>query len=182
MSEKKRSSPNVKAVIPAGVLGVFGIASAAMGQTYVGATATNGWNASSDILVQANNNHDGNRSAANLISGVNLDSTGQYSDSFLPANPHPGESSDWLSNGGGSGSPDPTGAPFSAWVEFTFNQSYNLGAIDIWQDNQEPEPYSYQGLQDCTIQISSNGTNWTTVFTGAVPAEANTGAELLRAS
>jgi hypothetical protein len=176
MSEKKRSSPNVKAVIPAGVMGVFGIASAAMGQTYVGATVSNGWNASSDILVQANNNHDGNRSAANLISGVNLDSTGQYSDAFLPQNPHPAEASDWLSNGGGAGSPDPTGAPFSAWVEFTFNQSYNLGAIDIWQDNQEPEPYSYQGLQDCTIQISSNGTNWTTVFTGAVPAEANTGA------
>jgi hypothetical protein len=31
-------------------------------------------------------------------------------------------------------------------------------------------------MQDCTIQISNDGSNWTTVFTGAIPKEADLGA------
>jgi PEP-CTERM motif len=174
MSEKMIES-RFKAVIPAGLIGLFGLASASMGQTFIGANATNNWNASADITTSASNDHDANRSSANLVSGVNIDPTGLYSDAFLPSNPHPGESSDWLSNGGGSGSPDPAGLPFSSWVEFTFNQSYNLGGIYIWQDNQQPLPYSYQGMQDCTIDVSNDGASWTQVFSGAIPQESDLG-------
>jgi hypothetical protein len=174
MSEKKRISPQANAVIPAGVVGIFGLASAAMGQTYIGATASNGWNASSNILVNQSENHNAIRVASNLVSGINLDPTGQYSDSFYHQNGS--QNTDWLSDGGGAGAADPTGLPFSAWVEFTFDQSYNLGAIDIWQDNQQPQPYSYQGMQDCTIQVSNDGSHWTTVYTGAIPKESDLGA------
>src|ERR1700722_1997913 len=175
MSENKRSL-QARTGLPAGVGGLFGVASAAVGQTYIGATAANNWNTSGNILATASENHNASRSVGNLISGVNLDSTGQYSNSNLPTNPNNnGQSSDWLSDGGGTGAPDPTGIAASAWSEFTFDQSYNLGAILIWQDNQQPNPYSYQGLQDCTIQVSNDGSNWTTVFTGAVPKESDLG-------
>ena len=177
MSEKKRSS-QTDSMLPAGIVGLLGLASAAAAQTtYIDATAANGWNATADIEATSSNDHNSSRNVTNLISGYNLDSTGQYSNAFYPTNPYNnGQSSDWLSNGGGAGNPDPTGLPFSAWAEFTFDQSFNLGAIDIWQDNQEPYPYSYEGMKDCTIQVSDNGTNWTTVFTGAIPKEADNGA------
>ena len=179
MSEKKRSS-QTEAMLPAGVVGLFGLASVATAQTYIGATAANNWNASGNILATASESHNASRNVGNLVSGVNLDPTGQYSDAFYPTNPYNnGQSSDWLSDGGGGGNPDPTGLPFSAWAEFTFDQSYSLGAIDIWQDNQEPFPYSYEGMQDCTIQVSDNGSNWTTVFTGAIPKEADLGAQAI---
>ena len=178
MSEKKKSS-QLKPVLPAGVVGLIGAAaSSAIGQTFIGANAGNNWNATSDIIATSSEDHNSFRNVTNLISGYDIDSTGQYSDAWYSTDPYSpnGQPADWLSDGGGAGNPDPTGAPFSAWVEFTFDQSYNLGAIDIWQDNQEPYPYSYEGIKDCTIAISNDGSNWTTVFTGAIPKEADFGA------
>src|ERR1700733_13437605 len=104
MSESKRTS-QLKSVIPASVVGLFGVSTGAIGQTYIGATAANDWNATADIIATSSNDHNSYRNVTNLISGYNLDSTGQYSDSWYSTDPYSayGQNSDWLSNGGGAG-------------------------------------------------------------------------------
>ena len=55
------------------------------------------------------------------------------------------------------------------WVEYEFDQVYNLGEMRIWNCNELNWPF--QGLHEITINISETGAvgEWTTIYDGNVP-------------
>lgn len=73
----------------------------------------------------------------------------------------------WLSNlggGGGFAHPAPSGSTAPAWVWYDLAEVYPITEMWIWNYNQ-PGALG-RGLKDVTIEISTNNTEWTTVYTG----------------
>ena len=60
----------------------------------------------------------------------------------------------WLSNIAG---PQPT------WIQYEFDTIYKLHEMWVWNSNQAIEPTFGVGLKDVTIEVSTDGSNWTTI-------------------
>lgn len=59
----------------------------------------------------------------------------------------------WLSSNGDT---DP-------WIQFEFDQAYKVNEMWVWNSNQVVETFIGFGVKDVIIQISTDGTNWTTI-------------------
>jgi hypothetical protein len=90
-----------------------------------------------------------NRGVENTVNGSGLDETGLL---------HGIKDDDtmWLSDITG---PQPT------WIEFEFDQPYNLYEMWVWNANDSLEPTVGFGFKDVTIEYSTNGTDYTTLGT-----------------
>lgn len=63
------------------------------------------------------------------------------------------------------------GTDTSPSITFLFNQAYNLTSLVLWNYNETYSPFydsTAPGLKSGTIEISLNGTDWTTVYDTAV--------------
>ena len=78
----------------------------------------------------------------------------------------------WLNKGSSdSGVPSPSGTTGYAWCAYEFDQAYQLNNAWLWNSNSNnttspPWENPTRALKDITIQYSSDGTNWTTAYTG----------------
>jgi autotransporter-associated beta strand protein len=168
-------------------LSVAGAASRSLAQEVaVGdPTMANGWDSASAITVTASSSDGSSFLPENTVLGdVNsadpnlFDPSGQFIEGPQSTNTPTFSPSIWISGtvAQSQENPDPTGITnFSHWIEFSFNQSYSLGNMWIWNGNQDAAEYNYddQGLQDVTIQYSDNGTTWTTASTTPIPEATN---------
>jgi hypothetical protein len=50
-----------------------------------------------------------------------------------------------------------------AWIQFTFDRTYKLYQLWIWNHNSDFEGQLGLGIKDATIEYSTNGTDWTTL-------------------
>jgi len=125
----------------------------------------NGWDTSGSITVTASSLHY-SFPAVRCIDGSGLDSTGllhgndpydvfmtSHRDASAPFTPRPG-----CVDG-------------EHWIQFEFDQPYQLGKMWIW--NQNSEAWFIQGFKNVTIQYSITGSSdpadWTTIFSGEIP-------------
>ncbi len=181
----KRSACRDSRLLLSGV-SILTAASKCLGQLAVGdPTLSDGWDSSSDIVVTASGSHNSIDLPENTVLGDNnpedpnlFDSSGQFVEGPQASNTPSFTPSMWLSGqiSDSAENPDPTGiTDFSHWIEFSFNQSYSIGQMWIWNGNQDSTNYNYddQGLQDVTIQYTDDGFNWTTVSTAPIPEATN---------
>ncbi|MHC4594428.1 MAG: LamG-like jellyroll fold domain-containing protein [Planctomycetota bacterium] len=59
----------------------------------------------------------------------------------------------WLSNAG-----DP-----AVWIQYAFDKAYKLDKMLVWNSNQELELVLGFGVKEVTLEVSTNGTDWTTL-------------------
>ncbi|HUT28731.1 MAG TPA: Calx-beta domain-containing protein [Sedimentisphaerales bacterium] len=84
--------------------------------------------------------------------------TGDLHTHFIGSNPAvpppPGDGTMWLSNG-----------ISGQWIKYEFNQIYTLTTMWVWNYNQDVDGTGNlrvnRGINQCTIEYSTNGTNWT---------------------
>ncbi len=79
----------------------------------------------------------------------------------------------WLTQAGGGGgfvNPSPSGSEDPAWIWYDFGEIYPIREMWIWNYNQEGAVN--RGLKDVTIEVSTDNSNWTTVYAGEL-AEAS---------
>ena len=170
-------------------ISVVGAASRCRGQAAVGdPSAANGWNASSAIVVTASSSDSSSYIPENTVLGDDnsadpdlFDPSGQFVEGPQSTDTPAYAPSAWISGtlAQSAENPDPTGiTSYSHWIEFSFNQSYSLGEMWIWNGNQDSAAYDYddQGMQDVTIQYSDNGTTWNTISTSPIPEATSLGA------
>ncbi|UCE49444.1 MAG: carbohydrate binding domain-containing protein [Phycisphaerales bacterium] len=87
--------------------------------------------------------------AADMGAGKTVDGSG------LDGDLHSQEPEDmWLSS--------PTGDQ-PTWIQFEFDQAYELYEMWVWNQNQVVEPLIGFGAKDVTIEHSVDGANWTTL-------------------
>ncbi len=55
------------------------------------------------------------------------------------------------------------------WIQFEFDQSYNLLEMWVWNSNQLLEPVIGFGVQDVTVEHSEDGENWTSLGDVQIP-------------
>jgi len=55
--------------------------------------------------------------------------------------------------------------PLGAWIEYEFDNVYNLHEMWVWNSNQTVESLLGFGVKDVTIDYSTNGTDYTTLGT-----------------
>jgi hypothetical protein len=75
------------------------------------------------------------------------------SDLYGGQNLHPVDGSDYYNWG--------------AWVEYTFDTTYSIGNMYVWNQNQTD--LTNRGLQNVTVQYSANGTTWNTLGNYVIP-------------
>ena len=99
---------------------------------------------------------------ANLVTNVTATADSQFNDTTGPENTVNGsgltdglhgiaETDMWLS----------TGLP--ATIQFDFDQSYSLHEMHVWNQNQSIEGLLGFGAKDVTLEVSTNGTDFTAV-------------------
>jgi autotransporter-associated beta strand protein len=168
-------------------LSVAAVASKSLAQQIAigGPDLGNGWDSASAITVTASSSDNSSYLPENTVLGDDnshdpnlFDSSSQFIEGPQATNTPAYSPSIWISGtvAQSQENPDPTGiTSYSHWIEFSFNQSYSLGDMWIWNGNQEAAEYNYddQGLEDVTIQYSDNGTTWTTASTTPVPEATN---------
>ncbi|MHC4645796.1 MAG: Calx-beta domain-containing protein [Planctomycetota bacterium] len=96
--------------------------------------------------------------------------TGDLHTHFIGSNPAvpppPGDGTMWLSNG-----------VAGEWIQYEFDQTYTLTTMWVWNYNQDVDGTGNlrieRGINNCTIEYSTNGTNWTELGSGHVFAQAD---------
>jgi hypothetical protein len=96
------------------------------------------------ITVAASSTHADNMGPENTINGSGLDALDQHG--TMPADM-------WLSARGE--------AP--VWIQYEFDKAYKLHEMWVWNSNELIEPILGLGAKDVTIDISTNGTDWTSL-------------------
>ena len=74
----------------------------------------------------------------------------------------------WLTAENPPSSASPSGRVGVAWIEYEFDQIYQLGRTRIWNNNDPPDgqdDYTVRGLKDVTVEYSTDGSGWTTLGT-----------------
>ena len=80
----------------------------------------------------------------NTINGSGLDEAGLHGTA--------GETM-WLSGAGNQ----------AVWIQYAFDRAYKLDKMLVWNSNQAIESFIGLGVKDVTVEVSSNGTDWTVV-------------------
>ena len=130
----------------------------------------NGWSSAGAVSVSASSSH-GSRPVIRTVDGSGIDPTGALHRGSA-ANGDPGPYM-WLS--GPVSTPVTRGGTVSGshWIQFQFNQVYDLGQMWIWNYNESPSAWTIMGMKEVTIQYSitgsSNAADWTTVYDGQIP-------------
>ena len=131
----------------------------------------NGWSSAGAITVTASSSHAA-RPAIRTIDGSGVDTGGslhQGSD-VVTGSPGPymwmsGPMTTAVSRGGTVSG--------SHWIEFRFDQVYDLGQMWIWNYNEKPNDWTIQGMKEVTIQYSVSGgsgpADWGTIHDGQIP-------------
>jgi hypothetical protein len=96
------------------------------------------------ITAQASSSHDANIGPENTINGRGLNAMDQHSTL---------DTDMWLSGAG-----DP-----SVWVQYEFDRVYKLHEMWVWNSNQMIEAFVGLGAKEVSIEISTDGNNWTLV-------------------
>ncbi|MBN1361101.1 MAG: discoidin domain-containing protein [Sedimentisphaerales bacterium] len=66
----------------------------------------------------------------------------------------------WLGDGSGGG---------PAWIQYTFDSTYKLYDLHLWNYNVQLEVYIGFGVKDVTIDYSTDGSEWTTLGDYEIP-------------
>ena len=93
------------------------------------------------ILATASSQHSDN-SPENTIDGSGLDEADLHGTAAETM---------WLSA---------TGDP-AVWIQFAFDRAYKLDRMLVWNSNQAVESFAGFGAKEVTIEVSTNGTDWT---------------------
>ena len=96
------------------------------------------------ITAQASSVHDPNFGPENTVNGSGLDATDRHSTI---------DTDMWLS---GAGDPLP-------WIQYEFNRVYKLHEMWVWNSNQKIEPIVGLGAREVSVEISTDGENWTQI-------------------
>jgi hypothetical protein len=56
-----------------------------------------------------------------------------------------------------------SGPTSPAWIQYEFDQTYKLHAVQVWNSNQLIEPLIGFGAKDVSIETSTDGESWTTL-------------------
>ncbi len=143
-------------------------------------SAGNGWNTTSAVSIIG---HSGEASGREII--YTIDGSGiSGDDGELHAEGNPfgfmGMNRTPATGGANASAPNPgtlqsTG---SHWIEYGFDQAYNLADMQIWNWN-EPTWY-VQGWKNLAVQVSATGgtdsSEWTTVYDDVLPVSPGAGA------
>jgi hypothetical protein len=109
-----------------------------------------------NIAALASNEYNTNTLAVTTINSSGLDASGLYHGNSGIA------LGMWLSGAGGT---SPSGRVGPAWIKYTFNSTYSLDTLWVWNFNQVT--LSNRGLQQVYIDYSVDGTNWTLLKNGS---------------
>jgi len=95
-----------------------------------------------NVLVTASSAHDADMIPEKTIDGSGLDALNQHSSQPKDM---------WLS---GMGDPTPS-------IQYEFDKAYKLHEMWVWNSNQLIEGFVGLGAKDVSIEVSTNGTDWT---------------------
>ncbi|MHC4487235.1 MAG: LamG-like jellyroll fold domain-containing protein [Planctomycetota bacterium] len=101
---------------------------------------------SNDITATASSTSQAEMSPENTINGSGLDENDLHSNE---------ETGMWLSSA----------EPLGAWIQYEFDKIQKLYQMWVWNSNQTVEPLVGFGLNDVTIEYSTNGTDYMTLGT-----------------
>jgi len=108
-----------------------------------------------NIIATASSSGTG-RGPENTVNGSGLDDSGLF-------HGKDGDNNMWLSGATG---------PQPSWIEFQFDNVYQLHEMWVWNYNEFMEPVLGLGIKDASIEYSVNGTDYTTLGTTAEFARA----------
>ena len=99
----------------------------------------------SNVTATASSSNDETMGPEKTIDGSGLDESGQHSTT---------EADMWLSSLTGE---QPT------WIEYTFDNTYKLDKMLVWNSNQGLESVVGYGARDVKVEYSADGTSWETL-------------------
>ena len=117
--------------------------------------AANLWSTTSAVSVTSNNDAGAWSSfpVASLVNGAGLDAaTGLLHGNLLWSG------GSWLVSGPAE-TTSPSGQTCKVWIEFTFDQTYDVGSLWVW--NYQSYYQNNAALKDVTIDYSTDGSTWT---------------------
>ena len=126
---------------------------------FIGDTGS-GWDTRSAVSVTA-----GDEKAPDRLAVHTIDGSGVMADGITHTN-FPPQGHMWLTNDSGPHT-SPSGLTGYQWIRWEFDKIHTLGEMWVWNWNEVPYPGF--GIKDATLQISIDGTSWSTFGSVRIP-------------
>jgi hypothetical protein len=169
LHETRREHGLTSAALSLAAALIFGGPSSLLAGAIGNPNAGNGWSSTAAISVSASSSRAG-RPVIHTIDGSGIDASGSLHEGAPDGDPG---TSMWRS--GPVGSPVSRGGTVSGshWIEFAFDQPYDLAPMWIWNYNEMPTDWTSQGMKEVTIEYSVTGStdpaDWITILDGTMP-------------